>query len=91
MKKENPNDKTTMTVREVAVLIEDLRSQFRVFGEDLTAIKNKLNAVSEQVGRQEESIFVIRTDINIIKRDIAEIKETLKGHESRIARLETLK
>ena len=91
MKDKTGKDKTTMTVREVAVLIEDLRSQFRAFGEKLSAVSNKVDMTYEEVGRQKEDISFIKTDIRIIKTDIAEIKETLKGHEKRIAHLETIK
>ena len=132
MKNKPAKDKTTMPVREVAALIEDLRSQFRIFGEKLSAVSDKLDATYEEVGRQKEEIFSIKTkldmtyeevsrhseeifsiktklgmtidkldatsdkvdmmyeDVKIIKADVAEIKETLKGHEKRITHLETV-
>ena len=89
MKKKTAKDKTTMTAREVAVLIEDLRSQFKVFGEGLDAVKAKVDSLFDQVGKLTEDVFVIKTDVRIIKADIAEIKETLKSHEKRLAQLET--
>ena len=53
--KKADKDKTTMTAREVAVLIEDLRGQFRVFGEGLTALREKVdsiaNALANVMGR----------------------------------------
>ena len=95
MKKDANKDKTTMTAQEVGVLIEDLRSQFRIFGEhlstvkeDLSAVKKKVDAIFEEAGRQKEDVFIIKSDIRIIKNDIAEIKETLKSHDKRIAHLE---
>ena len=98
MKKETKRNETTMTAREVAVLVEDFRSQFRVFGEDLSAVKRKVDALFEEVSKQKEEIFIIKADINIIKGDIkimrvdiAEIKETLKDHTNRIAHLEVAK
>ena len=58
MKKET-KARTTMTAQEVAVLIEEFRSQFRIFGEDLSAVKNKVDAIFEEQGRQKEEIFII--------------------------------
>ena len=105
MKKENPKDKTTMTTREVAVLIEEFRSQFRTFGENLSVVKDKLDALYEDVSKQKEDIFVIKADVNLLKsdnksikadiavmkRDLAEIKELLKSHDSRVTHLEAVK
>jgi septation ring formation regulator EzrA len=85
MKKE----KTDFTAREVGVLIEDLKSQFRTFGEDLSAVKQKVDAIFEEQGRQKETIFLIKADINAIKTILAEIKNSLKDHEQRLAHLET--
>ena len=47
--KKNTKAKTTMTANEVAVLIEDLRSQFKIFGEDLSEVKTKLNTMVEVI------------------------------------------
>ena len=102
MKKETNKDKTTMTAREVAVLVEDFRSQFRIFGEDLSTVKQRVETIFEEQGRIKEAIFIIKADINVIKSDIKEIKarldriegdvkvikEDLKVSDRRISRLE---
>jgi|GEM_PF-6289709 hypothetical protein len=56
MKKESPKDKTTMTAREVAVLIEDLRSQFRTFGEGLVSLREKVEGINDALGNAMERI-----------------------------------
>ena len=86
MKKDNKND--TMTAREVAVLVEEFKSQFRVFGESLDAVKSRLDSVFNQVGKLTEDVSIIKIDIKFIKADIAEIKNTLKGHDKRLTHLE---
>jgi len=56
MKKETSKDKTTMTAREVAVLIEDLRSQFKTFGEGLATLREKVEGINEALGNTMERI-----------------------------------
>jgi hypothetical protein len=59
MKKENKETKNTMTAREVAVLIEDLRSQFRIFGEGLTALREKVDSIANALANVIERITTI--------------------------------
>ena len=68
--KNKPNKgNATIPIVEVVMLLEDLRNQFKVFIEKLSAISDKLDMLYK-----------------IIKADPAEIK----GHEKRIAHLETV-
>lgn len=55
----NSKDKTTMTAREVAVLIEDLRSQFKVFGEGLAALREKVEGIANALANVIERITLI--------------------------------
>ena len=96
LKKLVSND--SFTANEVGVLVENLQSQFRIFGEDLSTIKEKVDIIFEEQGKQKEDIFIIKADVRIIKCDItilksyvAEIKENLKDDSKRITRLETIK
>ena len=57
--KKDTKDKTTMTAREVAVLIEDLRSQFRVFGEGLTGLREKVDSIANALANVIERITAI--------------------------------
>ena len=90
MKNKADKDKTTMTAQEVAVLVEALRSEFRVFGEGLKAIKERVDSLFNQTGKLTEDVFMIKTDVRIIKTDIAEIKNALKGQDKRISHLEEI-
>lgn len=102
MKNGLKKSKTAFTATEVGVLIEELRSQFRAFGEKLSAVSNKVDMTYEELGRQKEEIFIIKADIRVIKaeieaikidlrlvkKDIAEIKEDLG---KRLTHLEAIK
>lgn len=84
-------DKEFSKDREFAVILEEIHSDFKVFAEDLSSVKKRLDMLFEEFGKQKEGIFEIKTDIRIIKSDIAEIKETLKTHDKRLTHLETLR
>ena len=51
MKKGAKKEEKTMPVREVTVLLEDIRSQFRTIIEDHQWMKKRLNATFEQTGK----------------------------------------
>ena len=61
--------------REFTVVLEGIRSEFKLFAEDLGFLKNKVNMIFEKVGQQEEQIYFIRTDIRILKEDVRTLKE----------------
>ena len=70
--------------REFGVILEKIHSDIKIIIEDLTTVKNKLNATFDEVGRQKEDIYIIRTDI-------AEIKTLLKSHDKRLSALEAVR
>ncbi len=94
MKDKGSQDKTTMTTREVAVLIEDLRSQFRIFGEQLKAVEarleGKIEGISANQAKTLEKITSLEITVRKIQTDIADIKDTFKTHDKRISHLETI-
>ncbi len=57
------------------VLLEDIRSQFKAFGENLELVKEKGDATYEKVGELAE-------DIDMIKVELVGIHEELKEHSS---------
>ena len=59
MKKGSDKDKNSMGSREVAVLVEDLRSKFRAFGEGLSSLQEKVDAVSEALAAVMERITAV--------------------------------
>ena len=95
MKKET-KDKSTMKASEVGVLIEELRREFKVFGESQEFIKDKVNSTWIQTGKNTESIT--RLDINMsfmkndmakMKTDISKLEADVSGINGRIANIET--
>ena len=70
--------------REFTVVLEDLRSQFRVFGEEQSAIKEDLHTVKEKVGQLVEDMFVVKT-----KLDQCATKKDLEVFDKRLTALET--
>ena len=68
----------------VAIILEEVRSNFAVFGETLGGFGDKLelvrqkgDATFEEVGRIKGEIIVIKEDIVVIKEDIVVIKEDI--------------
>ena len=64
------------------IVLEDLRSQFKVFGESLDAVKKKGEETFEEVGN-------IKVEITEIKTEITEIKKRLDSIEKRLSRVES--
>ena len=93
--KKDTKDKSMMTAREVAVLIEDLRSQFRIFGEQLNAVENrlenKIGGIAANQAKTLERVTLLEITARKIQTDITEIKETFKTHDKRLTHLEALK
>ena len=97
-------NKKSFTTTQVGVLVEELRSEFRVFGDELSAVKAQGKNTNIQVGKLTEEITVIKTDIRFIKEDIKilkkdvsvlkedvnGIKTTLEGQDKRLERLESV-
>ena len=55
--------------REWRVILEDLRSQFRVFGEDMKDVKQRLGSLEDDMVTVKEDIKLIKTAIpNIFSR-----------------------
>ncbi len=86
-----------MPAREVAVLIEDLRSQFRAFGEGLKALSDKTDGIAanqavtlEKVAGLEIKVAGLEVITKRIQADVAEIKTNLQSHAQRLTRLETV-
>ncbi|MEK7066985.1 MAG: hypothetical protein AAB949_01260 [Patescibacteria group bacterium] len=69
---EQKTDKTTQDY--VAILLEDLKSDFKIFGESLTAVREKGDATFEAVGRLQEDVDILKTDVAVLKTDVAELK-----------------
>ena len=84
----------------VAVLLEDLRSQFRVFGEALQGQRDALqrlddkatagfNAQDVRLQRLETGVSVLRTDVSDVKERLGHVEIRLEGVETRLESVET--
>ena len=83
----------------VAVLLEGLKSDFKIFGESLTAVREKSDATFEAVGRLQEDVSVLKSDMQTVKEELHLIRNELKEKvsreefvflEGRVTRLERL-
>ena len=78
---ENKPKKEYNKDREFGVILEKIHSEFKAFGDGLSALRAKVDAIFEMTGKNTEDIAFIKTDLRIIKND-------LKGFEKRISSLE---
>ncbi|MBU0897493.1 MAG: hypothetical protein KKB76_07735, partial [Candidatus Omnitrophica bacterium] len=51
--------KTNFTAREVTVILEDIRSQFRAFGEGLKALSTKVDGIAANQARTLEKVTAL--------------------------------
>ena len=79
------------TPTEVGTLIEDLRGQFKVFGEGLNDLKekfdtldSKLEALTGIVNHEAKKSDLSRIDIANLKTDVADLKNTVARIEEDI-------
>ena len=77
------NNKKSGKRDQYTVVLEDLRGQFKVFGEALSVVDKKIDRNTEMTGQ-------IMVDVEQLKMDVAEIKHDLKQKVGRdeFARLE---
>ena len=59
------------------VVLEDLRSQFKVFGESLGAVRETSNSTFEVIGEMKEDVETLKEDVSTLKEDMQEVKEEL--------------
>ena len=70
--------------REFTVVLEDIQSQFRVFGEGLGDVRNRLERVEDQLIKLDS----IERDVSLIKLAFPSFATQVAGHEARITTLE---
>ena len=58
------------------VVLEDLRSQFKVFGEGLHAVRKKGDETFEAVGELKEDVAVMKEDVGASKRTCRSSKKS---------------
>lgn len=81
----------------VVAILEDVNSNFKAFGEVLSAIKERGDATFEEVGRINERLTLIEMEVKAIRNDIDAMKTLLtqksdvsylKKIESRLIKVE---
>ncbi len=78
-----------------AVVIEDMQSNFKMFGEALSGVSDQLKRVEkkgdatfEELGKVKIEMGVIREDVSVLKKDVSEIKTEMKVMNGRIDNIE---
>ena len=62
---------------EFAVILEDIKGDFKVFGESLADVKKKGDATFEAVGKLQEDVSVLKEDVSVLKEDMGIVKDEL--------------
>ena len=60
--------------REFTVVLEDLRSQFRVFGEGLGHLNGRVDQLVEDVTQLKEDVRLLKEDMSLLKEDVSLLK-----------------
>ena len=79
-----------MEDKHVRILLEDIRSQFRAFGEGQQDIQRQLKNIREMGAKNTEDIEVIKLDIAFIKTELKKFirVEEFSALEKRVALIE---
>ena len=94
-KKTNNKPKSqTIKKDQYTVVLEDLRSNFKVFGESLDLVKDKVDSIDKRVDSIDKRLGGVESDLEILKTEVALIRhnqvtrDEFKLLESRVLRLE---
>lgn len=74
-KKNLPEDLGENAFLQVGVILEDLSSKFKVFGDGLAMNNYKLDIVIKEVGIIKEEIILMKMDIAELKEDVSVLKK----------------
>lgn len=83
MEEKNKNQKT-MPKDHVAVILEEIRSQNKLFGERLSGVSEKLENVSIKQESFSEKLEGVSVKVDLVIEDIDEIKIRLKSVEDEV-------
>ncbi|MFA5927866.1 MAG: hypothetical protein WC838_01000 [Candidatus Margulisiibacteriota bacterium] len=72
----------------VAILLEDIQSQFKVFGEGLSAVREDVGAIKTQLNNTNEVLLETRFLVKDMQMDINELKIGQKQTNQRLTRIE---
>lgn len=80
--KSNKPGKDKFTVTEVGTLVEQLRGEFRVFGEDLITVKEDVGSLKVMVAGNTEKITSLETAVTSLKVMVAQNTERITALEA---------
>ena len=83
----SPRNPEPSPEQRLSVILEELRSQFRTFGEGLTDVQEKASNISERLERVEEDTSIIKSAVSTIPT--LATKKDLEKLEKRLTALET--
>lgn len=77
------------------IVLENLQSDFRVFGEGLQSVQHDISDLKRKVDIIDSNVYVLKNDVAVLKSDMSDVKkllhthdDTLLDHEDRITVLE---
>jgi len=79
---------STEEARRTNVLLEELKSDFKAFGDGLKAAREKLESTFDQTGRNFEAIGRVENRLKIIEKDVKDIKTQFQTFDHRLAAVE---
>jgi len=86
---EQTENKDFMPKAQVEIMLEDIRSDFKVFGEGLNDVRRELGEVKGTVALILEDIDEIKSDIVEMKSDIVEMKSDIVEMKSDIVEIKS--
>jgi len=86
---EQTENKDFMPKAQVEIMLEDIRSDFKVFGEGLNDVRRELGEVKGTVALILEDIDEIKSDIVEMKSDIVEMKSDIVEIKSDIVEIKS--
>ena len=90
MKKNTSNKTNSFTSTEVGVLIEEFRSEFKVFGDGLVFVRDRVDALDKKVDRIDKRVEILDIKVTKIGIDVADIQNILKNHDGRLSKVEAV-
>ena len=74
--------------REFKVILEDIQSQFRVFGEGLGEVRERVIRMEERMEHLEEKVEQVAIDVSGMKSFLRPFSEEVSDHSRRLTILE---
>ena len=63
--------------REFKVILEDLQSQFRVFGEGLNDVRNRVERIEDKVDRLDQKVDILDGRVSNLENEMSFVRRVL--------------